>query len=512
MGYQPIQMPGLQIPDFAGTILRAREAQRQEEANRWSQLRDQGVQEREDRAQAQQIQHQQFEDQRQQQADREQALSQIHDLYQKGLGHQAKQIAQLHGYTFAPLPNTAQAPTAPQMPQQPQAPEQGPLPATPDMHSQQMQAERDAFPAADAAYQQQAAQFPQAQGQYLKDKAQFDERAAHPLMQFSAPGARAFTVDPLEAQHAQESENERRAGLIKNAFAADPTLAPFASEFSARAATGLEKPDNIFIDLRQRQQAQIKAAEDARKEAEKEAHAKEFSPLAFDQAKELARINAGGHVAAASAGKQEAANDRVFTLLDRRAKALRDSTQFTKLVQGDKTVRGLFANIADGTVPLQHADAQIQLARYFRQAQPTEGEMHLLYNRLGGTMDKWNQFVSNMESGDLSPEQLRQVSVSAQSVKREDAEDKKRFVEVARKYLGPKSGLDMVPDQAQNLFEGMAAELGLNPAGLPPLYETQGGVTLGTGRKPAVQAKPKAGEAAKGEESDADFLRRIGIK
>lgn len=214
--------------------------------------------------------------------------------------------------------------------------------------------------------------------------------------------------------------------------------------------------------------------------------------LTFEQRMKLAEANGGSRIAAARAGnafKQEGANDRLFSLLDRRAKAVRETGMFGKLATNDKVVRGIAANLTTGTEGLQHKDAMIQLARYFRQAQPTEGEMHLLYQNLGGWTDSFNQFKAKVTRGDLSPEQLRQMRKSAKTVIHEHEEDKKRFYQVARSGLGPGSGLDEVPDQAQKQFDMMAAELGIEPGSLPPLYETEGGVTLGTKKAPKTQPR-----------------------
>jgi hypothetical protein len=538
MSYQPIQMGEFQAPGFSDAIIAARQMDRQKEQDRWAQLRDQGAMD----AQKQVVAHQQFEDQRQNQADLDAKHAEIQRLYDAGLGHQAEQFAQMHGFTFAQQPNTGKAPTAPQMPQAPVEPEQGPIlpqsqpsqyqgggldhfdagaasqnlggiadPAAIE-HMRQMQAERDAaaaYPGKLDEYGRQMTEvFPQQQAAYEKEKATYDQRAANPVVNFTGNGT-SFSVDPLEARQAQIAQNERRAQQFREAFAAEPDMAAHAGDFSVRAGLG-EPTGQIFGDFRAQMSAEAKAKADAEKQDWERTHKGEISPAALEQKKELARIAA----AASGTNRTEPNNERLFSLLDRRANNLRATTQFTKLVAGDKTVRGMMANIADGTVPLQHRDAQIQLARYFRQAQPTEGEMHLLYSQLGGTMDKWNQFVARVSNGDLSTEQLRQVKIAAGAVTREDAEDKRRFVETARKFLGPRSGLDMMPDQAQNLFEGLAAELGLDPASLPPLYQTEGGVTLGSGKKPTVhqRSKEQVSPAHEGGESDNDFLRRMGIR
>lgn len=225
----------------------------------------------------------------------------------------------------------------------------------------------------------------------------------------------------------------------------------------------------------------------------------------FDQAMQLAEKAGQYKVAASAPGlKQESANDRAMSLLERAGAGVRQTSQFNKLAASDKTVRTIMVNIANGTTPLQHKDAQIQLARFFRQAQPTEGEMHILYNNLGGTMDKWNQFVAKMETGDLSSEQLRQMRVSAVAVKKEHEEDLRRFQNVAKARLGPGGGFDLLPDQAQRLYESMGAELGLD--NLPPLYQTEGGITVGSGKAPSVRPRGTKKTALDELESQLDAM------
>jgi hypothetical protein len=211
-------------------------------------------------------------------------------------------------------------------------------------------------------------------------------------------------------------------------------------------------------------------------------------PLTNAEREKLVQLGGQFRVAAAAPGlKADAANARDMSLLERAGSAVRQTGQFNKLAASDKTVRTIMVNIANGTTPLQHKDAQIQLARFFRQAQPTEGEMHILYNNLGGTMDKWNQFVARMQNGDLSAEQLRQMRLSAKAVQSEHGEDVRRFMNVAKARLGPGGGFDLMPDQAQKLYESLGAELGIE--GLPPLYTTEGGVTLGSGKRPTTQPR-----------------------
>ncbi len=144
-------------------------------------------------------------------------------------------------------------------------------------------------------------------------------------------------------------------------------------------------------------------------------------------------------------------------------------------------------NIGDGSVPLQHKDAQVALAGIFRGTSPTDQEMRHVYAHLGGTMDSWNQFVANLETGDLSPEQIRQVTAAAKTSNAEHIEDVGRFRQSARLAFGPGSGLELMPDQAQAKYNALLAELGMTDP--EPLYPTEGGVILGSGKKPKVHAR-----------------------
>jgi hypothetical protein len=121
--------------------------------------------------------------------------------------------------------------------------------------------------------------------------------------------------------------------------------------------------------------------------------------------------------------------------------------------------------------------------------------MHLLYGNLGGWADKFDQFKAKVLSGDLSPEQLRQLQTSARIVTKEHEEDKRRFGEVVAKGLGPGSGFEGLPDQAQAVADSLSAELGIES---PRLFNTEGGITIGSGKAPTPKAKG-SGQVAKAE-------------
>ncbi len=309
---------------------------------------------------------------------------------------------------------------------------------------------------------------------------------------YTGPGGQELgTFDPAEERRFREE----KAGRVEDALGPMGSKVSTIANLLAAGDIDQKEAGALLTQIRAEAEATRKNTDREDKQAfDAEQNSKYKSDgLTFEQRMQLAEANGGNRIAAARAGnpfKQEGVNDRIFSLLERRAKAVRDTGLFGKLAGNDKVVRGIMANLGNGTEGLQHKDAQIQLARYFRQAQPTEGEMHLLYDKLGGWTDSFNQFKAKVLRGDLSPEQMRQMKKSAKTVLREHEEDKKRFFEVARSGLGPNSGLDEAPDQAQKAFDMMAAELGIEPGELPPLYDREGGITLGT--KQAPKTRPRA--------------------
>lgn len=215
-------------------------------------------------------------------------------------------------------------------------------------------------------------------------------------------------------------------------------------------------------------------------------------PTTAAEREKLARIRASAMMAG-QGNKDEASVDRAMSLIGQKAKAFREVTQYSKMVQSDKTIRELFNNIASGSVNLQNRDAQIQLAKYFRGSIPTGAEMTHLYTNLGGTADAWNRFKSNMLKGRMTPEEIRQLRASASAVRKEHEENKVRMVKVGRRFFGPGSGLDNYPDQAQAQFDAHLLEMGIDPDEVPPLYQTTGGAAMGGFARPRVQPRQEAG-------------------
>jgi hypothetical protein len=333
MAYQPIQLPGYAGGGLGDVFREARDSQRQAEQDRWKML--QGDQEAQRLASATQqtIQHQQFEDQRQQQADRDAVMKELQRLHDAGLGHQAETFAQMHGYTFKPQANTMQAPTAPQMPAEPQAPPENPLqgpvlPGATDPGSQQIQGERDAvaaFPAQQEEYGRQMTEvFPGQQAEYEKAQAAFDQRAANPIVEYSGPGG-AFTIDPLEARRAELAKNAERADLFRQTFANEPALAAHAGDMAARVGVG-EAPRDVFTDLRTQISAEATARAAAEKEAQRQAEDAKYKPDVATQDRWHREANRAAMARGAAANPQNQPTDpRLAELLQMKIDGKNDS-------------------------------------------------------------------------------------------------------------------------------------------------------------------------------------------
>lgn len=199
--------------------------------------------------------------------------------------------------------------------------------------------------------------------------------------------------------------------------------------------------------------------------------------------------------------KVEASDRQAVSALERAHQDLTRNAQYTALVKENRTVQKVFSNIADGTEPLQHKDAMIQLGRFFREAQPTEGEMHLLYNNLGGTMDKWNQFVEKLLSGDISEEQLRQLRASAKTVKAEHDKFVNDYANAFRARFPEGGAYGNMKNELDSLYRADLAGMGIeNPPSLFPAEQQQAGPQLaapGTARRKKTNPIVNAAKTSK---------------
>lgn len=312
------------------------------------------------------------------------------------------------------------------------------------------------------------------------------------------PGQQQFEV-PEQSDHTPfgaEYDSIYR-GLLDTGEDPHKAMQYMAAQYKADQAQG-HIADRVASQIDARRDESLRSRADV-------AQQDEWRRLQREQSEKNSRIGASA-ARAGQGNKDEASVDRAMSLINQRAKAFRDISQYPKLVQADKTVREIFNNISTGSVNLQNRDAQIQMAKYFRGSIPTGAEMTHLYTNLGGTQDAWNRFVSHGIKGALTPEEIHQLRVSATAVRKEHEENKGRAVKVGRKLFGPGSALDNYPDQAQAQFDAHMEELGIDPASLPPLYQTEGGAAMGGFARPKVQPRGTKRTALDDLEAQIDAL------
>jgi hypothetical protein len=524
MSYQPIQMGEFQAPGFSDAIIAARQLDRQKEQDRWAQLRDQGAMD----AQKQVVAHQQFEDQRQHQADLDAKHAEIQRLYDAGLGHQAEQFAQMHGFTFAQQPNTGKAPTAPQMPQEPQAPvepEQGPIlpqsqpsqyqgggldhfdagaasqnlggiadPAAIE-HMRQMQAERDAaaaYPGKLDEYGRQMTEvFPQQQAAYEKGKATYDQRAANPVVNFTGNGT-SFSVDPLEARQAQIAQNERRAQQFREAFAGVPEMAAYAGPGAAMIQAGEDiKPSDVFGMAKADAAARLKREEDATAAAKvkwEQEHKGELSEEALKQQTALARIRASATASTQAPFKKDAADRSDLNSLRQEQKAWVSENQLNVDSKSAKRLSTVMANISSDNSMQQREAAESMVSIFKGGGQVTKASQDLLLKHLAGIVGDAQTWLSHIDSGHFGAKELEVLQKAAQGALDEEHERAQAYFQSYRDRFGPGSGWENMAGNVNHNARSYFRQFGIE---VPDVYDGQpGSVVLGAGRRPA--SKPAA--------------------
>lgn len=404
---------------------------------------------------------------------------------------EAQQQAALYGLPMtqvpgAPLHDPGPAPMAPQQPsfvgplQTPQAaadshatmppPQQQmapgelgpPAPGHADVATSPAAQEVQRIQGERSLFEQQLAAHPQAMREHSELLDDFKRRKAeqqqYPSFQLQmGQGEQPFNVDTAAMHERSQTSMQARSDRIRSLYADDPT------------ALGIAVP----MAMLGQDEGNIVKAVNAQKAAragfdEKNALAQNYK-IPVDEQIRLREMEARARVMSAqtgAAGKQDAASARAQTLLERANQNADKEVDWKGLVGMDNNMRGLMANINSPNV-LQSRDAQIQLGRIFRGTTPTEGEMHLLYNNLGGSADKWNQFVAGMENGGLSPEQKRQLSASANTARGELEERKKRAFQYMGQRFGPQSEFSELGPQVDNLMAAKGKAIGVD---VPPIY------------------------------------------
>jgi len=301
-----------------------------------------------------------------------------------------------------------------------------------------------------------------------------ETRQMAPRYKISGPAGKTLDYSPLEAEEGERAGYERTAKTATTAAASvrSPYSARILQTAMANARAGATPEEAVTRALAAGSHAEDEAASTKR--------------------------------AAMSAGLRKGAGDdaataRATALVERAVTDADKMVDWKGLVQMDNSLRSAIANAtAPGSLP--HKDAQIQLARVFRGTTPTEGEMHLLYNNLGGTMDKWNQFIAKMEDGDLSDKQLAELRNASELAYQEVNHRKERALKALRtKFNSPT--YQMMAPQINAEISARAATVGVDIPSDALLPETEGEApTLLGSRKGKGAKKPAAPKARKSPE------------
>lgn len=502
-----IQLPQSQAPqiigDMGNTLIEAAQRKQQQEQqaiqNLMQQQRLEADQARmraeENRAQAQEHRatiaatREQHQYEAQQAAAAEAALEKVHAHLQAGDTGSAEALAQAHGIKMQQRPLAMDPGAAPGTPQAPA--EQGPIPSPEEraLSMAQPGAGGNQAPAAEQAisedqrmlgerqqYAQALADHPRLVAEHQAHQQAFQQAKQNPVYDIETPYGKSTFDLGAEKQH-QLAQREQQATALTEGL-------PHEYQMQASA---LIKGGVPAVEVTREIQARRKADEE---HAFKKQQAAQYQTTA-GQKFQIGMANAGSRrlsATAAAGSKEDAAAARAQGTLEKGVNDVDKMVDWKGLAQTDNTVRALQANMSGNT--LQKRDAQIQLARIFRGTTPTEGEMHLLYNNLGGTMDKWSQFVAKLETGGLSPEQEKQLHESTATTVEELQKRKERALGAIRTRLGPGSGMEMLGPQVNQIVKSHGQAVGVD---VPDIYDPQqtggGAVLLGSKAK-----KAKGGE------------------
>lgn len=309
-----------------------------------------------------------------------------------------------------------------------------------------------------------------------------ETRQMAPRYQISGPaGSTPFDFSPMEAEEGEKAARTRASSVAGEALSGlnTPYSARVLETARARALAG-GTPEEAAV-------AGMTAGQHAEDLASREKNA---------------RLSAGQR-----AGTQaDAATARATSLVERAVNDADRMVDWKGLVQMDNSLRSAIANAtAPGSLP--HKDAQIQLARVFRGTTPTEGEMHLLYNNLGGTMDKWDQFWAAAADGDLSDKQLAELRNASEIAFKEVNHRKERAIKGLRtKFNSPT--YQMMTPQINAEIRARAETLGVDlPSDFLLSEEAAGDGPVLLGSRKGKGGKKAAGAAAKPRKSAEDWVK-----
>lgn len=240
-----------------------------------------------------------------------------------------------------------------------------------------------------------------------------------------APKTAAWNIDgqrydPAQTKAAEDAAREEEAARVESAY----KPVGFGPEAGAlvRGNTGkAPEVDQAFTATQKAKEAEAnrKALLDQREAATMALHERDKltreEQIAIAAAHDRARVGAAG-AAGNAAPKIDAGTRGDYNAGEQALGRMDRNVNLKGIVASDDSIKQAMANIMSPNA-LQHKDAQVQLAKAVRGTSPTDAETHLLYNNLGGLADRIPQFWAKLESGDLSPEQIRLVQGAIGSVK-----------------------------------------------------------------------------------------------
>lgn len=321
------------------------------------------------------------------------------------------------------------------------------------------------------------------------------------LLRFTGPSGQEMSLDPEKARETRMARLDDAFGqsedpMIKEIY---PRLRPalMASNQDVDPSDVFKYMQGVATDRRQQTAADEHQRQFEERQAQAAALRREGLGVSTENSKRsaAARIQAAG-ITSQPALKASNAAGTVVGRLDTEFDRWSKQQNWKGVAAGSRQLKAAMGNIVSGN-PLAEKDAQIQLARFFRGAMPTEGEMHMLYANLGGRLGQaLPKFIEDMSRGGLSPEQKNILKESIDVAQRESDEQIANIVESARTNFGPGSGHENLAGNINARVKGLFRGVGVKvPDVFAPGDDGSAAptVTLGQGN-PLVDATKRGGK------------------
>jgi hypothetical protein len=149
-------------------------------------------------------------------------------------------------------------------------------------------------------------------------------------------------------------------------------------------------------------------------------------------------------------------------------------------------------NVTGDNTAIAHRDALVQLARFFRGSIPTEGEMKLLYDKIGGVFGTIDTFEKGLINGDISDQMIANLKESTKIALAESEQRRGQMFSGLAKIIGPTGAYGTMGPQANAMAKGYGQLFGVED--MPDVIEVAPGYTgtvLGTGLRPGQEPAPR---------------------